>query len=40
VIEIFEVRFIDGIADDFDIEVIEIRRSEAVSEVGSCVLKM
>jgi hypothetical protein len=36
VIEIFEVRLVNGIADDFNIKVVEIRCGEAFTEVGSC----
>lgn len=31
--EIFEVGFVEGISDDFDIEVVEVLSGEAVTEV-------
>jgi hypothetical protein len=34
-VEVLEVGFIEGIADDFDVEVIKVRGGEAISEVGS-----
>lgn len=37
VVEVFEVGFVEGVADDFDVEVVEVRGGEAVAEVGGCV---
>jgi hypothetical protein len=34
VVEVFEVGFVDGVADDFDVEVVEVVGGEAVAEVG------
>jgi len=35
VVEVFEVGFVEGVADDFDVEVVEVGGGEAVAEVGS-----
>jgi hypothetical protein len=33
VVKVLEVRFIEGVSDDFDVEVIKIRGGETVTEV-------
>jgi hypothetical protein len=33
--EVFEVGFVEGVSDDFDVEVVEVGGREAVAEVGS-----
>lgn len=37
-VEVFEVGFVEGVTDDFDVEVVEIVGGEAFSEVGGLIL--
>ena len=33
-VEVFEVGFVERVADDFDVEVVKVGRGEAIAEVG------
>lgn len=36
VVEVFEVGFVESVADDFDVEVVKVGGGEAVAEVRGC----
>jgi hypothetical protein len=34
VVEVFKVGFVDGVSDDFNVEVVKVSSRETVAEVG------